>query len=298
MRKIFLLTVLLAGTIVFDGFAAQGIKKTVAVFEFKNDSGYNSLGNLGQDFSMQLSDALLQSGEFMVLSRKDLDVVMAEQDLAKSDRFAQSKTAQTGKIVPAQILIKGSITEFQENTGGSGQGLTIHGISIGTSKSSAHVAVIIQLIDSTSGEIIDSQRVEGEANTGGFSLGYSGSFSLGTSSFKKTPLGKAVQMAIDRAVEYVANKLENVPWRGRVVTVKDGTIFVNAGTNAGLQTGSTFTVCKEGEALVDPETGVELGKENTKIGAIKITEVQEKFSKAEPFGPIQGTIEKGDLLLQ
>jgi len=70
---------------------------------------------LGQDFSTQLSDALVQSGKFIVLSRKDLDVVMAEQDLAGSNRFAKSSAAKTGKVVPAQVLIKGQITEFQYN---------------------------------------------------------------------------------------------------------------------------------------------------------------------------------------
>jgi len=104
MKK--LLIVFIAGlTLIFctNAFAAGALKKTVAVFDFKNDSGYRSKVNLGQDFSVQLSDALVQSGKFIVLSRKDLDVVMAEQDLARSDRFAKSNTAKTGKIIPAQV---------------------------------------------------------------------------------------------------------------------------------------------------------------------------------------------------
>lgn len=281
-----------------DAFCADALKKTVAVFEFQNDSGYTSLGNLGQDFSTQLSDALINSGKFIVLTRKDLDVVMAEQDLAASGRMAKSSAAKTGKIVPAQILIKGQITEFQENTSGGEQGITISGVSIGGKKSSAHVAVIVQLIDSTTGEILDSQRVEGEAKAGGFSLGYSGSFSIGTSSFQKTPLGKAVQMAIDRSVVYVTKKMEDIPWRGRVMLVKDGLIYVNSGENAGLKSGTPLRVYREGEALVDPDTGIELGKENTKIGDIKITEVQDKFSKAALEGQCSMEIAKGDLVLE
>ena len=74
--------------------AAKALKKTVAIFEFANDSGYTSQANLGKDFSMQLQDALIQSGQFIVLTRKDLDVVMAEQDLAQSGRFAKSNSAK------------------------------------------------------------------------------------------------------------------------------------------------------------------------------------------------------------
>ena len=276
--------------------AAQALKKTIAVFDFDNDSGYTSWANIGQDLSMQLSDALVQSGKFIVLSRKDLDVVMAEQDLAASDRFAKSKTAQIGKIIPAQILIKGRITEFQEKTSGGDQGISIKGFSIGGKKSSAHIAVILQLVDSTTGEIIDSQRMEGEANAGGLSIGYSGSFDINSSNFKKTPLGKAVQMAIDRAVVYVSNKMSDVPWQGKVVTVKDGLVFVNSGENAGMSAGKTLEVYREGEALIDPDTGINLGSDSTKIAELKISEVQEKFSKAQVASGTAEEIQAGDLV--
>lgn len=281
-----------------SGFCAGALKKTVAVFDFKNDSGYSSIISLGQDFTTQLSDALVQSGKFIVLTRTDLDVVMGEQDLAASDRMAKSNTAQIGKIVPAQILIKGQITEFEENTGGGGQGISIKGVSLGMKKSSAHMAVIIQLIDSTTGEILESKRVEGEASGGGLSIGYSGAVDVNSSSFKKTPLGKAIQITIDQAVDYLATKLSSLPWQGKVVTVKDGLVFVNSGTTAGVQAGDLFAIYQEGEALIDPDTGMNLGSEKTKIADIKISDVQEKFSKAQITNGKIEDIAKGNIVQQ
>lgn len=260
---------------------ANGPKKTIAVTRFENSSGINSYITLGDDFAAQLSDALIQSGRFIVLSRKDLGAVLTEQDLADSGRLAKSLSAQKGKVIPAQILITGNITEFQENTQGGAQGLNIHGVNIGMAKSDAHIAVIIQIIDSTTGEILDSERVEGLADASGFSVGYSGSFNVGSSSFKKTPLGKATQIAIDRAVEYISKKLAQAPWQGRVVTVKNGLVYINAGSDAGIQNGETFIVCRKGESLIDPETGAELGAEKTKIGDIIVSEIEPKFSKAK-----------------
>lgn len=278
------------------GFCAEALKKTVAVFEFKNDSGYSSMGNIGEDFTTQLSDALVQSGKFIVLTRKDLDVVMAEQDLANSDRMAKSHSAQVGKIVPAQILIKGQITEFEENTSGGGQGLKVAGVSLGMEKSAAHMAVVIQLIDSTTGEILESKRVEGQASAGGLKVGYSGRFDLNSSNFKKTPLGKAAQITIDQAVDYIAKKLSAFPWKGKVVTVKDGLVFVNSGKNSGVQVGDAFVVYKPGEALIDEDTGMDLGSDKTKVGEIKISEVQDKFSKANVIGGKIEDISKGDIV--
>ncbi len=277
---------------------AAGLKKTVAVFEFENDSGYSTWAKMGEDFSDQLTDSLLQSGRFIVLSRKDLDVVMAEQDLAASNRFAKSNSAKIGKIVPAQILVKGKITNFEEKTSGSGQGFSIKGISIGTKSSAVSIGVIVQLIDSTTGEVVASKRIDGEARSGGMSLGYSGSWDFNSSNFKKTPIGKAVQMAIDRAVVYIARELSSVPWSAKVITVKDGTIFVNAGANAGVNSGDTFTLYSEGEPLIDPDTGINLGSDRKKLGMIVISSVQEKFSKATPSGFSAEQVSAGDVVLK
>ena len=292
----FILSFIISFLPVNDALALENLKKTVAVFDFENDSGFRGEVRLGDDFTMQLTDALLQSGKFNVLTRADLDVVFAEQDLAVSGRMAKSTTAQKGKAIPAQILIKGKITEFEESTSGGGQGFSIKGISLGTKKSTAHMAVIIQLIDSTTGEILDSKRVEGEARSGGLSIGYSGDFSISSSNFKSTPLGKAVQMAIDRAVVYIAEKLSEVPWKGKVVTIKDGLVFINAGENANVEVGNEFQVLREGESLIDPDTGMDLGSEATKLADIKIIDVQPKFSKAEVEGAAGGQILAGDLV--
>ena len=176
--------------------------------------------------------------------------------------------------------------------------MNVKGFKIGAKKSSAHIAVIVQLIDSTTGEIVDSKRVEGEAKSGGLSLGYSGDFDISSSNFKKTPLGKAVQMAIDKATVYIAKKMSDVPWKGKVVLVKeDGTVFVNSGANTGVKVGDDFSVYREGEALIDPDTGIELGKDCTKIADVSITEVQEKFSKAK-IDSSTSEIAKGDLVLE
>jgi len=276
-----------------------GPRKTIAVIGFENASGISGYANIGDDFTAQLNDALVQTKKFVVLTRTELGSVFAEQDLAASGRMAASLTAKKGKAIPAQILITGKITEFETETKGGSQGFSIHGVSIGGSKSSAHIGVIIQIIDSTTGVVLESKRVEGKADASGFSIGYSGSWSLGSSSFKKTPLGKATQIAIDRAVVYIANKLSKLSWQGRVVTVKDGVVYVNAGSVAGVTSGMNFAIYRKGESLVDPETGIELGSEKTKIADISIIEVQDKFSKAKASRVgADKLIQKSDLVLE
>lgn len=40
----------------------------------------------------------------------------------------------------------------------------------------------------------------------------------------------------------------------------------------------------KGEALIDPETGISLGSEESEIGAVEVTQVQDKYSVARLAG--------------
>ena len=268
-----------------QAMGAQALKKLVAVEQFENKAGAASHFNLGTGMADMLTDALIQSGNFIVLERQAVESVLAEQDFAASGRTTQAgTTAQIGKMPPAQVLIRGAVTEFQENTGGGGQGLNIKGFNVGMKRGRSHVAIIIRLIDTSTGEVIDSQRVEGDIEEGGLGFGYSGGdFGFGTSGFDKTPMGKATQIAIDRAVEYVTNRMMSIPWEGKVVTVSNGMIILNSGSNTGVQVGDRFDILRKGEEFIDPDTGMSLGSETTKIGEVEIVSVQDKYSKATPI---------------
>ena len=256
-------------------------KKTVAVSRFENKAAARGQINLGRGMSDQLADALVNSGNFVVVERQTLSDVFSEQDLARSGRAARSKTAQTGKVVPSQILIKGTITEFESETSGGGSGLSFKGITLGQESTTAHVGLLLRIIDTTSGEVLASERVEGKAESGGTKIGLSkGGYGFETEGFKNTPLGKATQIAIDRAVFKVIEKLNALPFQGKIINVKGETIYTNIGERNGATPGDVFTVYSAGEDMIDPDTGENLGAEEEKVGTVKITSVKEKFSKA------------------
>ncbi len=273
------------------------LKKTVAVSRFENKTSWKGQVMLDDGMADQLTDALIKSGEFMVLERQTLGDVMAEQDLAASGRAAKSTAAQTGKLTSAQVLIKGTITEFENKAAGSGTGIGFGGIKLANKREEAHVGLIIRLIDTTTGQVLDSQRVEGKATAGGLGVGVDiGGVDFGTEGFSKTPLGKATQIAIDNAVAYIAGKLKNVPYQGRVIKVSGDDIYINAGQRNGCAVGDTFTVFSVGEALVDPDTGEKLGSEEKKKGVIKVYDVQEKFAKAKAEGKLEPAAAQGDII--
>ncbi len=264
-----------------DAWAA-GLKKIVAVSRFENRTSWHGQWNLEDGMADQLKEALIKSGQFVVLERQALSDVEAEQDFAASGEAQKSKSARKGKFISAQILIKGTITEFKGNSEGSKSGFGFKGLKIKTKKDNAHIGLIIRLIDTTTGQIHDSHSVEGKAKSGRFEIGLDvQGVKFDNESFKKTPLGKATQIAIGNAVEFIATKLKNIPFRGRIIKTKGEEIYLTAGERIGASVGDVFSVYTVGEELVDPDTGELLGEEEDKIGTVEILQIREKHSKAK-----------------
>ena len=287
----------LAGLFLSTAALGATLKKIVAVSRFENKTSWKGQVSLDDGMADQLTDALMQSGQFVVMERQTLGDVVAEQDLANSGRAQKSQSAQTGKLVNAQILVKGTVTEFENKSAGSDSGVGFGGFKIGAKREEAHVGLIIRLIDTTTGEVLDSQRVEGKATAGGTSFGMNvAGVGFGTSGFAKTPLGKATQMAIDNAVSLIAGKLKGVPFQARIVKVNgEDEVLISGGEKTGISNGDTFTIYSVGEALVDPTTGEQLGSELEKKGSVKVTKVEEKYAKAKADGSLKG-IKPGDIV--
>ena len=276
--------------------SAATLKKIVAVSRFENKTAWRGQVSLDDGMADQLTDALMHSGQFVVVERQTLGDVVAEQDLANSGRAQKSQSAQTGKLVNAQILVKGTVTEFEQNSTGSASGVGVGGFNIGNKRDEAHVGLIIRLIDTTTGEVLASERVEGKAASGGVKFGMDvAGVQFGTAGFSKTPLGKAVQEAIDNCVNIIATKLKNVPFQARIIKVKDDEVLVSGGEKTGIAEGDVFTVYSVGESLVDPTTGEQLGSELEKRGTIKVTKVEEKYAKAKAQGAL-GEVKAGDIV--
>ena len=279
--------------------AAHGatLKKIVAVSRFENKTPWRGQVELGDAMADQLVQALMDSKQFVVMERQTLSDVVQEQDLANSGRAQKSQSAQTGKLVNAQVLVKGTVTEFEDKSAGSANGIGFGGFKVGNNRSEAHVGVLIRLIDTTTGEVLDSQRAEGKATSGGVQFGMNtAGVQFGTAGFAKTPMGKAMQETIDSAVAQIAAKLKNVPFQARIVKVNnDNEVLVSGGGKTGMAEGDVFTVYSVGESLVDPTTGEQLGSELEKKGTVKVTKVEEKYAKAKSDSAIAG-LKAGDIV--
>lgn len=274
--------------------AAIGPKKLIGVAEFENKTNWAGQINLGTGMADQLITSLMNTGRYIVLERQNIQAVLREQDFAASGRTTAEGGAKIGQISRAQILIQGAVTEFGEK-GGSGGGISIKGFTFGGSEQEAVVGIDLRIYDTTTGQILFSKACRGIAKASGSSIGYAGGdFGFAVGGEARTPMDFAVRAAIQQAVDFITYELGNVPWAGRVAMVKDGLVYINAGRENGINISDQFNVYREGEAVVDPETGLTLGSETSRIGRVEVVSVEEKFSKATP---ISGSgFDKNDVL--
>jgi len=62
---------------------------------------------------------------------------------------------------------------------------------------------------------------------------------------------------------------------------RDNEVTINRGEGGGVAVGDTFNVFALGEELIDPDTKESLGREEAKVGKVKITQVNPKTSTAQ-----------------
>lgn len=293
------LPVILAATLIaLPGLAQAGAKLrySISVYEFANEAGWNGHWNVGDGFKTMMTHALNESENFIVLGDEEMrDAAMGEQDKVATGRMAGGKKApQMGRMTPAQLLVRGSITHVQnETTGGSG-GLNFQGIKLGGSSGKAEINMTIYLVDTETGQVKASTEVIGESGRKGLGVGYYGSALNGLTGdmagFKNDNVGKATADAVAKSVEFLNAQLENIPWEGSIIMAGAKTIM-NRGSREGVAVGNVFRV-GEVEELVDPDTGEVLDVSMTEVGKVKVTEVKEKIAYLEAVSGA-GKIAKG-----
>ena len=277
--------------------SAGNLRYSISVAAFPNESGWHGQWDVGDGFSTIMTAALDASDHFIVLGDTEMrGEALREQDFAASGRTAGGKKApKTGRMTPAQLLVRGSITHVQHDTTGGKGGLSFKGVRIGGSKGKAEINITVYLEDTETGQVKASTKVIGKSGRKGLSLGYSGADLGGLTGdmagFKKDNLGKATEDAVAQTIEFLIEQLENIPWEGTIVLAKPDKLVINRGSREGVTEGMKFEVGSI-EELVDPDTGEVLDVELTKVATIQATQVKEKISycKAVDGG---GNVKKG-----
>jgi curli biogenesis system outer membrane secretion channel CsgG len=298
-----LVSACLVGVIAGLGAASDALaqaKTRIAVTAFENKVKTplpDPSWKIGEGLAEMLTTELVRTGQFIVVERQALGDVVGEQALGQSGLVRRETAAQSGQILGAQVVVRGAVTEFEENASGGGAGIEGRRFAIEGRAENAHVAIDLRLIDTSSGQVIASQNVSKIAPGAGGAFAVRGRRVLfGGDAFYQTPIGQATRAAMQEAVQFIVSRSPAGAAAApsfAIVKVEAGTAYINAGANADVRVGDVFQVYSRGEDLIDPETGLKLGASERLIGSIEVSEVQEKFSIGTIRGA-PGTMKRGD----
>jgi curli biogenesis system outer membrane secretion channel CsgG len=176
---------------------AHGPQKRIAVSAFEYRAGKGSSA-IGDGMSDMLTNALFNTGKFIVLERERLDEVMDEQDLAASGRFKQETAAPMGQLEGAELLIRGSVIQFEPKCKG--------GSAILISGNQACMAINVRIVDAATGRVVNATTVEGTSADNRVGILFpAGSLPIGLGAYSNTPMEKAIRNCIEAAVQHIAN---------------------------------------------------------------------------------------------
>ena len=244
--------------------------------------------DFSRGLTQMLTTALVAQQSFVVLERAQMGQVLGEQEFSQSGRVTAETSISIGKLLGAQVLITGDITEFSYKQSSAGSSLgalggiaggAIQSLGAKADKVTAQVAIDLRVLDATTGEVLGSARGEGKASATAIGADLAiADKAIGIGGSVETPLGQASRRAIEKAVAELAGTLRDAPWSGRVGEVRAGEVYINAGSQVGVAVGMEFDVFQQGRAVTDPSTGSVLGAPEQRVGRIAIVRVAPKYA--------------------
>jgi curli biogenesis system outer membrane secretion channel CsgG len=254
--------------------AIRAIAATPAVTaQAKVDGTDNALMQIEQGADVQLLSALEATRRFEIVARADLPSIIKEQDLTQSGNvnILDPQAARAFQLAGARYVATLTISNYQEvveRTDLLNQ--------FGTSKAerrTINLQAVLKIFDSTTGSLFRSTQVTlsesavNEIMPGVEQKGVKTNVVLGA---------VAKKLASD-----VANAIADSLAPARVIGYTLGQITFNRSAESGVSTGQIYEVFVPGSAMIDPDTGEQLGAEEVHVGWARVTDAGTRFSTAQ-----------------
>ncbi|MFP4091657.1 MAG: CsgG/HfaB family protein [Cyclobacteriaceae bacterium] len=191
--------------------SAQNQQPILAVMEFDMAATHRAGRTLGNGLSDMLTNALVEDGSFRVVERKRINEILQEQDLGLDGVVSASTTASIGRMVGANYLVMGTITEYKENESG-GAASALLGAAVGGVKMyKSHIGYTIRIVNSSSGEILVSKSVDKKVSSVGLARRGIWGITPSGSMYKSQSMQDAIEQSIIETVGIIKQEISELP---------------------------------------------------------------------------------------
>lgn len=246
----------------------------------------------------------------VLVDREFLNRTLQEQNLGMSDRFDEEKALKLGKLLQADSIVIGKVTNFSVRSEDGGVGFG--GVKLGRSKMTSTISITAKLVNVETGLSVMASATGEQQSAGKIGVNIKGNH---IDKGQKEEFSSIAQIAMERAANQLASQLversRTIPVARRpspgvtelqfpveplpagpktaahtlmVAKVNGSTLYLNGGQAHGLKAGDRLTVSRPGEDILDPVTNRILGQEPRYIEIVTISSVMEQMSVAASNG--------------
>jgi hypothetical protein len=281
--KSLLITLLLMMNTHYSDVSAATIpyKKKVQVQPFQNPPGWVGTYKPGTLVSELLKQKLLQQENVILvryIDQRTHEVGDEKGGEVKSkNRISGSKEGENSS--PAQIIISGEIVKYRP-------ALPVNLESTKSEKRmsrSAEVQIEFKVFQGQTQRFVTGFVLSEKSREGEFPLGYSeSSLNLGSPDFRKTFMGRALSKITERVMPTIVDYLDQVSLDGQVIAIEkeEEQMIINLGQKSGVEIRDEFVVYSVDVDFPDPLYKEDIGDRLTKLGVVRVINVQEGFSEA------------------
>lgn len=255
--------------------------------------------DIGKGIMALLTKQLQQDGKYRIVERANLKVLLGEQDTGAGNRVKQGSNPKIGKMIGADAYLMGTIVVFgrddknnQKSTAGLIPGAGALGVKWGKKTDKAVLAIAYRLVDTETGEIIDTAQERGESSRESKTfaiagLGKGGGGGIGTdmtsSNFAETIIGEATIACIKNLSQKMSQqqakvKMRRIEVEGRLADIAGKNLYITASGNDGVNRCDKFEVSRIVREVKDPVTKETIDLVVDPVGEMLITEVRDKMS--------------------
>ena len=261
--------------------SAKGEPITIAVIPLEYRAGQRfARFNAGEQISALLTDYMVNNQvNFQLIERDRLNSILSEHNLIRSGAVDPSRAIELGRLLGADALIFGTVTNFNlESTGR----MRIRGVAVGGTR--GRVSLTARMVNAESGAILGSVNGSGSATGASFDVSAQQVNFRGVE-FMESAIGRATYSAVDdlgaNLVTMISENAEKVGRAtarevrtGQIVELLENGVIINVGANQGVREKQRLQIAR----LIEVE-GLDQAV-RIPIGTIEIISVQSVASVA------------------
>jgi Curli production assembly/transport component CsgG len=231
----------------------------------------NSMNRVIEAMDSQLMDRLHNTRKFTLVARSDLKDVLKEQNLVASGNVDtdDGAAAQAFKLAGCQYLVVCTVDNFQDYT----ETAHFEGYNESASKRVLQFSLVAKIYNTTTGKLLESadlQLTNGETQR-------DPSYVQANGDLKEELYSLMARLMSQK----VSDRVVDVLYPAKVIAKTDNIVTFNRGDGTNVEVGQLWDAYALGQEMFDPDTHESLGREEVKVGKVRVTDVLPRFSKAE-----------------